>query len=156
MFLLILNIIKNFMDSKSINQNHYLIGSTPEIIKTDIMNFKEEVLQDIKELGQKLEEKYFKINKELNNNIELYNKKITEFDFKLLDLSSKIVIDATIKEKISDLLNFKEKTDNNININKIKISMFDKEINQKMDRIDYLISNSLIFPGLIGPVKKLM
>ena len=156
MFLLILNIIKNFMDSKSINQNHYLIGSTPEIIKTDIMNFKEEVLQDIKELGQKLEEKYFKINKELNNNIELYNKKITEFDFKLLDLSSKIVTDITIKEKISDLLNFKEKTDNNININKIKISMFDKEINQKMDRIDYLISNSLIFPGLIGPVKKLM
>ena len=34
--------------------------------------------------------------------------------------------------------------------------MCDKEINQKMDRIDYLISNSLIFPGLIGPVKKLM
>jgi hypothetical protein len=156
MFLLILNIIKNFMDSKSINQNHYLIGSTPEIIKTDIMNFKEEVLQDIKELGQKLEEKYFKINKELNNNIELYNKKITEFDFKLLDLSSKIVTDITIKEKISDLFNFKEKTDNNININKIKILMFDKEINQKMDIIDYLISNSLIFPGLIGPVKKLM
>ena len=156
MFLLILNIIKNFIYSKSINKNHYLIGSTQEIIKTDILNFKEEVLQDIKELGQKLEEKYFKINKELNNNIELYNKKITEFDFKLLDLLSKIVTDITIKEKISDLFNFKEKTDNNININKIKISMFDKEINQKMDRIDYLISNSLIFPGLIGPVKKLM
>ena len=156
MFLLILNIIKTFMDSKSINKNHYLIGSTQEIIKTDILNFKEEVLQDIKELGQKLEEKYIKINKKLNNDIELYNKKIKEFDFKLLDLLSKIVTDITIKEKISDLFNFKEKTDNNININKIKISMFDKEINQKMDRIDYLISNSLIFPGLIGPVKKLM
>ena len=156
MFLSILIIIKNFMDSKSINQNHYLIGSTPEIIKTDIMNFKEEVLQDIKELDQKLEEKYITINKKINNNIELYNKKITEFDFKLLDLSSKIVTDITIKEKISDLLNFKEKTDNNININKIKISMLDKEINQKIDRIDDLISNSLIFPGLIGPVKKLM
>ena len=129
MFLLILNIIKNFIYSKSINQNHCLLGSIPEIIKTDIMNFKEEVLQDIKELGQKLEEKYFKINKELNNNIELYNKKITEFDLKLLDLSSKIVTDITIKEKISDLFNFKEKTDNNININKIKISMLDKEIN---------------------------
>jgi len=93
------------------------------------MNFKEEVLQDIKELDQKLEEKYIIINKKINNNIELYNKKITEFDFKLLDLSSKIVTDITIKEKISDLLNFKEKTDNNININKIKISMLDKEIN---------------------------
>ena len=156
MFLLILNIIKNFIYSKSINKNHYLIGSTQEIIKTDILNLKEEVLQDIKELGQKLEEKYIKINKKLNNDIELYNKKIKEFDFKLLDLLSKIVTDITIKEKISDLFNFKEKTDNNININKIKISMFDKEINQKMDRIDYLISNSLIFPGLIGPVKKLM
>ena len=156
MFLLILNIIKNFIYSKSINKNHYLMGSRQEIIKTDILNFKEEVLQDIKELGQKLEEKYIKINKKLNNDIELYNKKIKEFDFKLLDLLSKIVTDITIKEKISDLFNFKEKTDNNININKIKISMFDKEINQKMDRIDYLISNSLIFPGLIGPVKKLM
>ena len=156
MFLLILNIIKNFIYSKSINKNHYMICSTTEIIKTDLMNLKEEVLQDIKELGQKLEEKYIKINKKLNNDIELYNKKIKEFDFKLLDLLSKIVTDITIKEKISDLFNFKEKTDNNININKIKISMFDKEINQKMDRIDYLISNSLIFPGLIGPVKKLM
>jgi len=80
MFLLILIIIKNFMDSKSINQNHCLLGSIPEIIKTDIMNFKEEVLQDIKELDQKLEEKYIIINKKINNNIELYNKKITEND----------------------------------------------------------------------------
>ena len=39
------------------NKNHYLIGLTPEIIKIDIINFKDEVLQDIKELGQKLEEK---------------------------------------------------------------------------------------------------
>ena len=39
--------------------------------------------------------------------------------------------------------------DGRVSINKIKISMFDKEINQKINIIDNLISNSLIVQGLI-------
>ena len=37
------------MDSKSINQNNFVIGSKPELIKVELMNFKEEVLLDLKE-----------------------------------------------------------------------------------------------------------
>ena len=50
-------------EPKDIKNNDFLIGSKPEIIKADIMYFKEEVLVEVKQLSKKLEEKYIKINK---------------------------------------------------------------------------------------------
>ena len=111
-------------DNKDINNNNYLIGSKPETIKADIMNFKEEVLVDFKELSKKLEQKYNKINKELRDNMELFNNKISNFNLKLLELSSKIVTDTTTKQKLSELLIFKEKAENTINSNKIQLKIY--------------------------------
>ena len=93
-------------EPKDIKNNDFLIGSKPEIIKADIMYFKEEVLVEVKQLSKKLEEKYIKINKELKENIDLFNTKLSQFNFKILELSSKIVIDANIQQKLDELLIF--------------------------------------------------
>ena len=137
-------------DNKDINNNNYLIGSKPETIKADIMNFKEEVLVDFKELSKQLEQKYNKINKELRDNMELFNNKISNFNLKLLELSSKIVTDTTTKQKLSELLIFKEKAENTINSNKIQLKIYSEQSLGKINKIDELLQESFIFPGLIG------
>ena len=138
------------VEPKDIKNNDYLIGSKPETIKADIMYFKEEVLVEFKQLSKKLEEKYTKINKELKDNIELFNTKLSQFNFKLLELSSRIVIDTNMKQKLNDLLIFKEKAETLINSNQLKISKFSEDAQNKINRIDDLLRGSFIFPGLIG------
>ena len=105
-------------ENENVKNNNYLIGSNPETIKADIMYFKEELLVDFKELSKKLEKKYNNINKELKENIELFNFNMSNFNQKLLELSSKIIVDATMSQKISELLNFKEKAESIMNSNK--------------------------------------
>ena len=134
--------------------NPYLIGLKPETIKADIMNFKEEVLVDIKELSKKLEEKCRNINQELKNNMNIFNNKISEFNIKLLELSKKIVTDSNTADKLTNLLYFKEKADDLININKYKIEMYVKDTNYRINKIEDLLKESILFPGLIGPYSK--
>ena len=142
------------MDSKSINQNNFVIGSKPELIKVELMNFKEEVLLDLKELSKKLDDKYIKMNREIKVNMDSFNKKISDFNLKLLDISSRSVSDTTTKEKLVELLSFKVKAENMMNANKYNISSFDKEINKRMNQIENLIKSSFMLPRIIGPTCK--
>ena len=142
------------MDSKSINQNNFVIGSKPELIKVELMNFKEEVLLDLKELSKKLDDKYIKMNREIKDNMDSFNKKISDFNLKLLDISSRSVSDTTTKEKLVELLSFKVKAENMMNANKYNISSFDKEINKRMNQIENLIKSSFMLPRIIGPTCK--
>lgn len=144
---------EDYKDNNS-NSQQYLIGSKPETIKADIMNFKEEVLVDFKELSKKLEQKYYKINKELKDNMELFNNKISNFNLKLLELNSKIVTDITTKEKLSELIKFKEKAENIMNSNQIKLSMISDDSHYKINQIEDILRNSLYFPRLIGAQSK--
>ena len=141
-------------DNKKNNDNHYLIGSKPETIKADIMIFKEEVLVDFKDLGKKLDQKYNKINNELRENMELFDEKISNLESKILELNSKIVTDTITREKLSQLLNFKEKAEIKMEINKNKIRMINNETYNKINEIDNLLRFSFFIPGLIGPKYK--
>ena len=125
-------------ENKKINDNHYLIGSRPETIKADIMNFKEEVLVDFKELSKNLKQKYNKINNEFKENMELFNNKISDINLKLLELNSKIVTDSVTREKLSQLLNFKEKAEKKMETNSIKIRMMNDEAYNKINEINII------------------
>ena len=138
------------VEPKQVGKNAYLIGSKPEAHKLDIMNFKEEVLVEFKELNKRLEEKYKKTDNELNEKTEFFNTQISQFNLKLSELSSKLVIDTNIKQKIDDLLNFKEKAESIMNYNKVKITTFVEKAENRMNQIDDLLRISYIFTGLIG------
>ena len=133
------------------NNQNYLIGSKPESIRADIMHFKEEVLVDFRELSKKLEQKYIVINKELKENIETFNNKLSDFNLKLLDLSSRFVLDEDTREKLSELLIFKEKYESIMKTNDIKMKVYKDETIHKINNIEDILRTSLIFPGLIGP-----
>ena len=138
------------VEPKQVGKNSYLIGSKPESIRLDIMNFKEEVLVEFKELNKRLEEKCKKTDKELNEKTEFFNNQISQFNLKLSELSAKLVIDTDIKQKLDDLINFKEKAESIMNYNKVKITKFVGEAENRMNQIDDLLRISYIFTGLIG------
>ena len=101
------------LDDYGGNNNHqYLIGTKPEIIRADMRIFKEEVLVDFKELSKKLEQKCIIIDKELKENMQKFNNKLSDLNYKLLDLSSRFILDENAREKLSELIIFKEKYEN--------------------------------------------
>ena len=130
--------------------NNSLIGLKPEALKSDITKFKNDVLIDFKELKNKLEEKYLKINNEIKDNLELFNNKLLSLNSKLLELSSKIVTDSMSNEKISELLVFQSKMENTILSNTNKMNMHNEMMENRINYIEKLLKDSIFFPGLIG------
>ena len=138
-------------DLKSINdKNAYLIGSNPETMKMDIIMFKEEVLVELKQLNNSLAEKYRKISQEVQDKLELFEKKLVDLNIKLSDLSTKIVTDMESQEKLSELLVFKDKAQDIMTSNKIKINMNGEETRRNIDRINSILKESVIYPGVVG------
>ena len=138
-------------DFKGNNNHQYLIGTKPETIRADMRIFKEEVLVDFKELSKKLEQKCIIIDKELKENIQKCNNKLSDLNYKLLDLSSRFILDENAREKLSELIIFKEKYENERKSNELKTKLHEDETTNKINKIEDILRNSLVFPGLIGP-----
>ena len=132
----------------------YLIGSSPEVIKKDIIMFKEEVLVELKQLDKSLAQKYSKMSQELKDRLDVFDKKLNNFNAKLSDLSTKLIIDLKSHEKLSELLVFKEKAQDIMNTNRVKITLLNEEIRDNTNRIDSLLKESVIYPGIIGNLSK--
>ena len=136
------------------NKNAYLIGSSPEIIKKDIIMFKEEVLVELKQLDKSLAQKYSKMSQEVKDKLDVFEKKLNIFNVKLSDLSTKVILDLQSHEKLSELLVFKEKAQDIMNSNKVKITLLSEEIRDSTNRIDSLLKESVVYPGIIGNLSK--
>ena len=136
------------------NKNAYLIGSSPEIIKKDIIMFKEEVLVELKQLDKSLAQKYSKMSQEVKDKLDVFEKKLNIFNVKLSDLSTKVILDLQSHEKLSELLIFKEKAQDIMNSNKVKITLLSEEIRDSTNRIDSLLKESVVYPGIIGNLSK--
>ena len=136
------------------NKNAYLIGSSPEIIKKDIIMFKEEVLVELKQLDKSLAQKYSKMSQEVKDKLDVFEKKLNIFNVKLSDLSTKVILDLQSHEKLSELLVFKEKAQDIMNSNKVKITLLSEEIRESTNRIDSLLKESVVYPGIIGNLSK--
>ena len=52
------------------------------------------------------------------------------------------------------MLNFKEKIEDDISREKIKLTNLKKDLNINVERIDKILSDSVIYPGLIGKANK--
>ena len=136
---------------KKLNEkNAYLIGSKPETMKMDIILFKEEVLVELKNLNNSLAEKYRKTNQEVKDKLELFDKKLNDFNIKLSDLSTKIITDIKFQEKLSELLIFKDKAQDIMTSNRIKLTFLTDETHESIDKIYSLLKESILYPGVIG------
>ena len=122
--------------------------------KNDILHFKEETLKDFKEVQKKVSEKYETLDLEMKEKLEAYEKRIVTYENKIMELSNLINTDKTIREKVDNLMEFKEKTDDHLITEKIRLDNFRNDLKSNVERIDQILKDSVIYPGIIGGISK--
>ena len=122
--------------------------------KNELLHFKEETLRDFKEVQRKIGEKYETLDLEMKEKLEAYEKRIVTYENKIMELSNLINTDKTIREKVDNLMEFKEKTDDHLITEKIRLDNFRNDLKSNVERIDQILKDSVIYPGIIGGISK--
>ena len=122
--------------------------------KNDILLFKNETLKDFKEAQKKMFDKYSNLDENIKNRLDEFEKRITSYEIKITELSKLINVDKLIKEKIEELLEFKVKTNDKLLTEKIRLDNIRNDLKQNVTRIDKILTDSVIYPGIIGGISK--
>ena len=131
-----------------------IAGLNTKNIKNDILLFKNETLKDFKEVQKKVNEKYQSLNFEVTEKLNAYEQRITAYEAKIIELSNLINTDKTIRDKVDGLMEFKEKTTDTMLTEKIRLDNCRKDLNSNVDRIDDILKNTVIYPGIIGGISR--
>ena len=140
------------MTSKDVNDP--IVAFNPKNVKNDILMFKDEALKDFKEAQKKVNEKYQTLNFEVKEKLDAYEQRITAYESKIIQLSNLINTDKTIRDKVDNLMEFKEKTTDTMITEKIRLDNFRNDLNFNVNRIDDILKSSVIYPDIIGGISK--
>ena len=134
--------------------NDPILGLNTKSMKNDILMFKDETLKDFKEAQKKVSEKYKYLDLEVKEKLNSYEQRITTYENKIIELSNLINTDKTIRDKVDILMQFKEKADDTMLTEKIRLDNFRNDLNSNVDRIDQILKESVIYPGVIGGISR--
>ena len=124
-------------------------------IKMDLLLFKDEILKDIKDMKKNITDKLNNTNKILNEKLESYDEKFDLYNEKILQLNKLIVEDKNIKDKVDKLMEAKLTFKDNILTHDIKLNHIEKDFNTKITQINGILSESVIYPNVIGGISKI-
>jgi len=125
------------------------IGSD-NVSKNDMMFFQNEVLMDIKKLDHKLNGKIDEKNTELTDKITKTEQKVSLLVTQISEIINSIATNKSNEDKISNFLNFKQKTEESLFVYDSKIHSLEKDISNAVYKFDNIINNTILVPGLIG------
>ena len=123
-------------------------------IKKDLMLFKDEILKDLKYMQKNITDKFNNINIILKEKLESYDVKLDLYNEKISQLSNLISEDKNLKENVSKLMSSKSKFESNILTHDIKLDNIEKDYNNKINIINSILSDSVIYPNVIGGISK--
>ena len=131
-----------------------ILSRASNLSKNDILIFKNETLKDFKEAQKKISDKYKNLDLEIKEKLESYEKRINTYENKIIELSNLINTDKTIRDKVETLMEFKEKVDDKMLTEQIRLDNCRNDLNSNIDRIDQILKDSVIYPGVIGGISK--
>ena len=141
--------IKETKTNPLINQSISLVPNQ-QSIKMEVLQFKDEVLRELKLLKKSISEKYESNASIISEKLNTYDNKIISLNERIIELSSKINTDNNTKTDISSLIEFKNKTRDHLLTMDIKVNNIDKEMRNNIFRIDNILTDSVLYPGIIG------
>ena len=124
--------------------------SSPMSIKMDLAVFKDEILKDIRSVQLSLDDKYIKADDFLKQRINEFEIKINTLNQKISELSNLIFTDNSIVEKIESLEKFREEIKDTIFKRRAKFNDLETKVNNDIDRINNILTASVIYPTMIG------
>ena len=142
------------MNNNNDEKNDPIFGLSTKNMKNDILLFKDETLKDFKEAQKKISEKYKNLDFEIKEKLNSYENRITIYETKIMELSRKINTDRMIREKVERLMEFKEKVDESMITEKIRLDNCRNDLTANVNRIDNILKDSVIYPGIIGGICK--
>jgi hypothetical protein len=123
-------------------------------IKKDLILFKDDVLKDIKFMQKNASDKLEITNAVIKEKLEAYDNKIKLFNEKIIQLTNLIVEDKAFKDKVDQLYESRLSIKDNILTNEIKLKNLEKEYNDKINDINQILSETVIYPSVIGGLGK--
>ena len=123
-------------------------------IKMDLARFQDDILKDIRTVQFSLSDKYTKIDDYLKERITAFENKINSFEKKITELSNLIITDNSIREKIKSLEQFKEYMKDTLFKRRAKFNELEKYTNDEINRINNILTESIIYPSIIGKVAR--
>ena len=131
-------------------ENSNLFGLNSKSIQQDLLYFKNDLLKELRQIDTKLINKYSMTDSLITKKMEEFESRIQVCVSKVAELSNLIVTDRTIREKVDSLIKFKEKTDETIMTHDIQLTNLYKDSHNSIDRIDQVLNDSVLYPGVIG------
>ena len=135
------------------NLNNSIVPNQ-QSIKMEVLQFKDDVLRELKILKKSFSEKYEANVALISEKLSRYDDQILSLNERITELSGKINTDNNAKTDISSLLEFKNKARDHLLTIEIKVNNIDKEMRNNIFRIDNILSDSVIYPGIIGKACK--
>ena len=127
------------------------IAQTP---KMEILLFKNEVLADIKKTEKIIVDRYAKMNESLEEKFLKYEQKLDTLNEKIQGMNSDKSADNFLNENVNKLLAFRDSTKDNLMTAEIKINNLEKDMFNNVYRIDKILAESVIYPGVIRGICK--
>jgi len=138
------------------NNNINLKSPTQQSSKMEMLHFKDEVLKDIKILKREIFDKYENDSSIVSEKIINLENKINSINQKIAELSLLLNKDSAnnIMNHMTTFTEFKNKTKESLLTLEIKINNVDKELKNNIYRFDNILSDSVIYPAVIGRTSK--
>ena len=131
------------------NEDEILSISTKNI-RQDLLHFKEEVLKDIKIVQREFANKFNGMENILKEQINIYESKVSSFEFRMKNISNLITSERSLFQKIQELVQFKDEANEKLIANSIKIANLETDYKGNINNIQSILSSSVIYPGIIG------
>lgn len=138
------------------NLDNDSIATNQKSFKMEILQFKDEILKDIKHLKREIAEKYELNTSAFTEKLSSYDTKISSLNERIIELSIKVDSDNPSNKKVdmNSFLELKNHTRDNLLTFDIKMNNIDKQLKDNIYRIDNILTDTVIYPAIIGKTCK--
>ena len=147
------NIIENLASSINNSSKNIIEMSHPLKlpVSDQLIFFKEDILKDVKQFESQITIKYNSEFSKNNNKMTKIEETLEEMSQKLEKISSSINLDNILQIKIDKLSELFSRLEQRSILHEVKIKNTNNKLTETIDKFNTEISESIIYPTIIGP-----
>ena len=119
-------------------------------IQNEMIHLKDDILKDLKNFERNYSDKFKSLNKIIDEKLEEFEKRIEVYNQRLFKISQMVVDDRSVKEKIDNISQDKTEIKDQILKIGVKLDKLEKQYDEKIDGIENILNDSVIYSGVIG------
>ena len=118
--------------------------------QNEMIHMKEDILRDIKTFERNFSEKFSSSNKVVGERLENFEQRLEGYNQRIFKISQSVVEDRVLKEKINLINQQSLEYKDQIMTLKTRLENLESEYSAKIESINNILNDSVIYPGIIG------